>query len=139
VPARRVGARPPRASAEGQGLALRAHEGNLVVANEELSAGLLERNPIGAVSTFPVEEQLKLMLQGVVALDGNRVVLPVDQRDFEVQRSRRPLPADACDQCFALADHYSPAEAPRARTRAHSKAGRVASLALHSEPGPKSA
>jgi hypothetical protein len=33
------------------GLGFRAHEDDLFVANEELSARLLEWNPIGAVST----------------------------------------------------------------------------------------
>jgi len=67
-------------------LALRAHEDDLFVAHEQVSTRFLERNPLVSVSTLAIQEELELLIDGMSLLDRNRVVLPIDQRDFEIHR-----------------------------------------------------
>ena len=64
-----------------------ADEGDLLVAHEELSPSLPEWNPIRCVSTLSLQEQVEFLFHGVALVDGYRVVLSIQQRDFQVHRN----------------------------------------------------
>ena len=75
--------------------ARRTDENDLLIAHEELSARLLERNPVPRVTTISAQEQLELLFHGVALFDWYRVVLPVQQRDLEVHATELKTSARA--------------------------------------------
>ena len=66
---------------------LRQARRDLLVVHEELSPSLHERHPFRRVSTLSLQEQVQLLFHGVALLDGVRIVLPVQERDFEAHEN----------------------------------------------------
>ena len=81
-------------SLRGERSVHRTDENDLLIAHEELSARLLERNPVPRVPTISAEEQLELLFHGVALLDGYRVILSVQQRDLEIHAPSIGLPPE---------------------------------------------
>ena len=81
-------------SLRGERSVHRTDENDLLIAHEELSARLLERNPVPRVPTISAEEQLELLFHGVALLDGYRVILSVQQRDLEIHAPSLRIPPE---------------------------------------------
>jgi hypothetical protein len=91
----------------------RTNERDLLVAHEELSPSLPERDPLRRVSTLPLQEQVQLLFYGVAFFDGDRIILSAQERDFEVHG--RTL----TDSAFPAGTKARSASFPRKPSRAN--------------------